>query len=223
MVVSSKHAPLKKVVPSGTIMKSALRLLTVLCYFLPFTFFVVTCNGLELNTAYNKREAKKNKEAAMRSEKMDTTMVDTFRIPAAQSTDTSGSAAFASTVSDSLQQESAPKTAGEFWQGVLLKVIAPTKTSLSAVGTIFYYKNLTGQILIAISLLLSILLALRIPRNKAFTHYVLWADLFCLIAFMADSFVSGVGVRWGAWILLTLLLLQAAMYLRERRTASAEQ
>ena len=42
-------------------MKFTLRLVTVICYFLPFTFFLTTCNnGLELRFSYNQAEADKN-------------------------------------------------------------------------------------------------------------------------------------------------------------------
>ncbi|MDP9042309.1 MAG: hypothetical protein M3N30_10030, partial [Bacteroidota bacterium] len=43
-------------------MKLTLRLVTVLCYLLPFTFFWTTCTGvLDLRFAYNQTEANKNK------------------------------------------------------------------------------------------------------------------------------------------------------------------
>jgi hypothetical protein len=41
-------------------MKLTLRLLTTICYFLPFTFFLTTCNNLEIKFSYNQAEADKN-------------------------------------------------------------------------------------------------------------------------------------------------------------------
>jgi hypothetical protein len=200
-------------------MKSTLRLLTLLCYFLPFTFFVVTCNGLELRMAYNKQEAKENEAAAMQAEVVDTTAANTTQTNIAGLVDSSKAVTFATNIGDSTQHEPAPNNKGELWQEVLSKILAPTETSLSAVGSIFYYKNLTGQVLVAISFLLSLMLTLRIPRNKAFTHYALVVNILCLIGFVIDSVVSDVSLRWGVWLLFALLSLQLGIESYDRRKA----
>ena len=46
-------------------MKFLLRIITIICYFAPFTFFLVTCNGaFEMRFSYNKLEADSNEQEA---------------------------------------------------------------------------------------------------------------------------------------------------------------
>jgi hypothetical protein len=191
-------------------MKFSVRLLTIICYFLPFIFFLATCNGLELKIAYNKQEADKN---ILQADSLSTAVaVDSTQIGSASFSDTTS----ATVPADSIPAEVLSKdTAGDaskesFIHRIAIKAIRPTDSSLSAIGSIYYYKNLTGKIVIALSLLISLILLLvyNYLRSQKVKQYLLLVNILCVAVFIADSFISDVTLLWGSWTLLFLLLIQ---------------
>jgi hypothetical protein len=185
-------------------MKLSLRLLTILCYFLPFTFFFTTCgNGIELRIAYNKAEADKNILLEKESTKAatETVLVDTTKL------DTAMKKAWEETMKDTVNT---PSDTLQSSPDFVVKILRPTDTSLSGIGSIFYFKNLTGKIAIAISLLISLVLlvAFKFLQSQRAKLYLLFTAVVCLAIFMTDSFISSVTLLWGSWTLLILLLLQ---------------
>ncbi len=117
--------------------------------------------------------------------------------------------------SDTLQKPS------DYGDEILRKIVMPTDTSLSGIGSVLYFKNLTGQIAIAISLLISLILfvAFKVLKSKKVKLYLLLTAILCLAIFIIDSFVSNVTLLWGCWTLLILLLLQLIVEFYEKTKA----
>lgn len=200
-------------------MKLTLRFFTIVCYFLPFTFFLATCNsGFELRFVYNQAEADKN----ILFEKESPTVVSETAENARQvSIDTSsvnmtnqntlGDTTKAS--SDTLQQSK------DYSNKILRKIIMPTDTSLSGIGSVLYFKNLTGQIAIAISLLISLVLLVAFIKSQKTKLRLLLIAVLCLTIFIIDSFISNVTLLWGCWASLTLLLFQVILEFNHKTNA----
>jgi len=204
-------------------MKPTLRLLTILCYFLPFTFFMTTCNKFELYEAYNKKDAEKNILRAQQADQPgnDTTTADTTQKSGAPKIDTAHTEITATTDSaDTLKNnETATTNKDSFWEKVEMVIIMPTSSSLSGIGSIMFYKNISGIIFIGLSFLLSLLLLFpwKFLKRKNARWYFLLADFICVLAFITDSFISEVTVLFGSWILLVLIAIQLAIAEREGR------
>ena len=203
-------------------MKLTLRLVTVICYFLPFTFFLTTCNnGLELRFSYNQAEADKNILLEKKSSEValadtaqydQTILVDTTKAKVAKQTISTGTI---KTSYGTLQKST------DYGDKILRKVVMPTNTSLSGVGSILYFKNLTGQIAIAISILISLILfvAFKFLKSQKAKLYLLLTSTLCLTIFIVDSFISSVTLLWGSWTLFLLLMLQLIIEYNDRRKA----
>lgn len=187
-------------------MKFTLRFATLICYFLPFTFFMTTCNnGFELRFSYNQAEADKN---ILQEKGSSIAVADTTK------TDTVAQIALKDTIK--ITSDTLPKSP-YYGDKILKKIIMPTDTSLSGIGSVFYFKNLTGQIVIAISLLISIILliAFKFLKSKRTKRFLLLTSLLCITIFIIDSLISSVTLLWGSWTLLALLLLQVILELNE--------
>ena len=203
-------------------MKFTLRFVTVICYFLPFTFFLATYNNeLELRFSYNQAEADKNILLEKESSEVvtDTAQYDQKVFNDPTKTDTIAQNVLNHTQkisSDTLQKSS------NYGDRVLRKIVMPTDTSLSGIGCVLYFTNLMGQIAIAISLLISLVLfvAFRVLNYQRTKLYLLLIAVLCLTIFIIDSFVSRVTLLWGSWTLLVLLLLQLIHEFNDMRKAN---
>jgi len=205
-------------------MKLTLRILTVLCYCLPFTFFVRTCVGPEMELAYNQRQLAVNREAAISFEERKR-LQDSI---AALSPDTLAPMQAQVVAADSLQKDSSSRTAvstasgkGDKTNSTLTNAVwtmyrlwewvkMPTDSSLSGIGTIFNYKNLAGKLLVGFSFLISLVLLInpkRIRIKKRQTVLYM-ANIALLITYLVVSLFSSVSLRWGFWLLLILLFVQ---------------
>ena len=202
-------------------MKLILRLVTVVCYFLPFTFFLTTCNnGLELRFSYNQAEADKNILIEKESSKA---VADTAQYDQQISTDTINTDTITHNLlldTSKISSDTLPKSS-DYLDRILRKIVMPTDTSLSGIGSIFYFKNLTGQIAIAISLLISLILfvAFKVLKSQKTKQYLLLTAVFCFTIFIIDSFVSSVTLLWGSWTLFILLLLQFILEFNDKTKA----
>jgi hypothetical protein len=200
-------------------MKFTLRLVTLICYFLPFTFFLTTCNnGLELRISYNQAEADKN--LLLEKESVKVAVADTAQYDQSISVD----AAKTDTVTQTLLTDTV-KTSTDTLQKlivygdrILRMILFPTDTSLSGIGSILYFKNLIGQIAISICLLISLILfvAFKFLKSKKEKLYLLLIAVLCLTIFIVDSFISSVTLLWGSWILLVLLVLQLIIEYKDK-------
>lgn len=207
-------------------MKTILRILTLVCYFLPFTFFVKTCVGPEMKLAYNKNEVVINKEAAITYEKQKHIQDS---IVAQHMSDTSQDHLSQAPVKDTLKTYTAQKSASSnvppekqskfksklnnfAWSlySVWERVKMPTDNSLSGIGTIFSYKNIFGKILVGLSFIISLLLLfntkyIKTGRRKTL---LLASNISLLIIFLVVSLLSSVSLLWGFWLLLILEFIQ---------------
>ena len=189
-------------------MKLLIRTFTVICYFLPFTFFLTTCNnGIELRFSYNQIEADINKKLEKEDNNVSSTSAaidrnqtnnDTLKIDTAKqniSTDTI---------------EKHINKSPKLIDSIYMKIMRPTNSSLSGIGSILLHKNTFGKITISIALFCSLILliAFKFIKSKRGIKYLLLLSLLSLILFIIESFLSSVTVLWGCWTLLCLLITQ---------------
>lgn len=203
-------------------MNFTLRLVTIICYFLPFTFFLMTCNnGFELRVSYNQADADKNillEKESFQVATADTTEYDQSISVDTAKTDTVTQTLLTDTVktsTDTLQKSS------DYGDKIVRMILFPTDTSLSGIGSILYFKNLTGQIAISVCLLISLILfvAFKFLKSKKTKLYLLLIAVLCLTIFIVDSYISSVTLLWGIWILLVLLVLQLIIEYNAKRKA----
>jgi hypothetical protein len=176
---------------------------------------LVTCNnGIELNFAYNQTEADKNilfqKESSANS-------VDTIQNGHLTLNDTIKTGSIAPKDTATISSDTTLKST-DFSDKVFKKIIMSTDTSLSGIGSIFYFKNMTGKIAIAISLLISLILFATFKFLKSYKKkiYLLSVAALSLAIFIVDSFISNVTLLWGIWTLLGLILLQVILEFKTR-------
>lgn len=184
---------------------TALRILTLACYFLPFIFFFSTCvDGISKN-AYNKADAIANEREKIEFEKKDLLDKATDLINDHVSV-TDSSAQLSSETMKLLER------AGDDWY------IQPTFTSLSAPGVAFQFPNALGQILVALSFLLSFLtwILWRWLKTKAGIYFI-GANAFLVLVFIVICLLENITVLYGAWGLLGLLGVQLLTELQKRQ------
>ena len=133
-------------------MKLTLRLISIICYFFPFTFFLATCNGLvNIGIAYNQTEANRNILLEKESIKLvtDSTHLDQQILAETTKADTVNQ----NNLTDSLIKTSNifARPSSDYFDMIMKKILFPTDTSLSGIGSILYFKNLVGQIAIALT------------------------------------------------------------------------
>ena len=112
---------------SSRMIKLSLRLLTIFCYFLPFTFFLIQCkNPLDCTFSYNQSEADSNLKESQPIEINSDSTLD---------------------VSDrSIVRESSPDSTSALVESsnvlfeISRRIIMPTSKSLSGIGAIFISK-----------------------------------------------------------------------------------
>lgn len=207
-------------------MKTFLRILTVLCYCLPFTFFVRTCIGPEMKPAYNKNEVEINKQAARSYEKQKhlqdsiaaLSVTDSLqpRLSKASVQDTVHANAPVKTTPSQVAPEKQSKfksTLNNTWWTIYSlweRIKMPTDTSLSGIGTIFNYKNVFGKILIGLSFILSLLLLFNVKFTRLHKREVilLASNILLLVIFLIVSLLTSVSLLWGFWLLLIVLFTQ---------------
>jgi hypothetical protein len=186
-----------------SLLKTLLRFLTVLSYFLPFSFFLITCNNGDAKIAYNQAEA--DKIAAEQS-------VSQQAIPQKDSTIEKDSllAGLADDYAKDTTHKVDVKREPLFSERLEKFVVAPTDSSLSGLGSALYYKNIAGRIFIAISILLSLLywLFYKWLLRKSWVIWVLVLNLFSVLAFIITCFLSEVTPLYGIWVLFVFLLIQ---------------
>lgn len=191
------------------LIKFTLRLVTTLCYFLPFTFFFVTCQGLSIEFAYNEKEAERNillaqafreeSELGTLETQPDTTIALTKNKTPEATSDTGATMSMLEA----------------FRNKVVHQAIRPTNRSLSGISAILLFKTMTGKILLATSflLLLTSLLAYKFFKGRSVDLYFLLVNSVLLTVFMIHSFGMEVSLLWGFWMTLFLLFVQCALSL----------
>ena len=187
-----------------SLFKPLLRFFTVICYFLPFSFFLITCNNGEATIAYNQAEADKIK-AEQAANQLAVTTKDS------------------SIEKDSLLAGLADDYAKDTTHKVVVKkeplfserlekfVVAPTDSSLSGFGSALYFKNRTGRIFVAISIFLSIFywLFYKWLLRKNWALWLLFTNLLSMAAFIVTCYLSAVTPLYGAYFLFVLLIIHS--------------
>lgn len=186
---------------------TALRMLTLACYFLPFVFFFSTCvDGVSKN-AYNKADAIKNETEKQALEKKDLLQRATNLI--------SENVALSDS---SLQLSSETLTIierlGDDWY------LTPTFTSLSALGACMQFPNRGGQVVILISFFLSLstFVFWRYVKKKVGIYFI-GINLFSVLVFVVMCFLENVTVLYGTWVLVFILFVQLLTEMQKRYSA----
>ena len=129
-----------------------IRLLTLLSYFLPFVFFLSTCTSeLTSKAAYNKEEAILNEREKIEKQSSDLNLlldknnIDDLKLELRSKINSNYS------TSDNISNLNLE---------MQYRLIMPTDYSVSAIGSIWFHKNIVGKISIALSLTLSLIILL---------------------------------------------------------------
>lgn len=188
-----------------------IRLLTVLSYLLPFIFFVSTCTSpVNSEEAFNKTDAILNEQEKIsdRLSSFDTLFnkIDSNNI-SYMLTEVRERVNYFYSTSDNITHLNLDKQ---------YRLLMPTDYSLSAIGTIWLHKNITGRTVITISFVLSLIILFfyRVLDKRKIAVQIISANILVLIVFIADNLLSNVTMLYGTWTLLFLLLIQL---LTERR------
>lgn len=182
--------------------KLFLRIITVISYFLPFTFFLITCNGSDTKIAYNTTEAAKNEW--LKKQISETPVVEDSSILK----DSLLSELANDQIKDTAHKIASQKREPLFSERLEKFVIAPTDSSLSGVGSSVYFKNVVGRIFITCSIFLSLITLIfwRWLKKKSFNLIIQVINICFVAAFVITCFVSEVDILFGTWLLMILLL-----------------
>lgn len=194
-----------------------IRLLTLFSYFLPFVFFLSTCTSeMTSSEAFNKADAISNEK-----EKID------YRL---SSFDTLFNKIDSNNVNYMLTEArarvkhfySTSDNISHLNLDIQYRLIMPTDYSLSAIGSIWFHKNIFGKTAISISLALSLILLIfyRVLDKRKIAFQTISANIIVLIVFIADNVLSNVTTLYGTWTLLFLLLIQLTTERRKLKTAN---
>ncbi len=185
-----------------------LRILSVLSYFLPFTFYLATCaSDPGRSEAYNKEDAIRN-EKRENQKKLDDinasiNQIDTIKaannVPIIrQLTEKVNRYYYRTDNIVNLDED------------IGTEIYLPTRYSASAIGLIIIGKSLLGVITVVISIFLSLitLILWRVFTKRRIGIYVISANILTISIFIIDCYFSKITILYGAWVLLSLLFAQ---------------
>jgi hypothetical protein len=186
------------------VFKSLLRFFTVICYFLPFSFFLITCNNGEATIAYNQAEADKIIAEQAANQLAVTTKDSTIEKDSLL-------AGLADDYAKDTTHKVEVKKEPLFSERLEKFVVAPTDNSLSGFGSALYFKNIAGRIFVALSIFLSILFWLfyKWLLRKSWAIWLLFANLLSMAAFIVTCYLSAVTPLYGAFVLFVLLIVHS--------------
>lgn len=190
------------------------RLITVLCYFLPFVFFYSGCNGLSLETVYNRKDVFNivtNSNETIIAVSQDTLHNKTPELIS------DSIKHLPETAKDSLISEALKGNAEK--KDFLARILFPANHSLSAIGVLFIYKTTFGRITIGISIGISLFLLLGIKlvkRKEKLQQWLSAVNVVCVIWFIVEGYINKVDILWGAWglfcgVFISLLTQKASV------------
>jgi hypothetical protein len=183
----------------------SIRLLTLFSYFLPFVFFLSTCTSeMTSKVAFNKADAISNEHEKIANRlsdldlllnKIDSNDVTEMTSELRAKINTSYS------TSDNITNLN---------QDIQYRLLMPTNYSLSAIGSIWFHKNIIGKTAISISLALSLIILIfyRVLHKRKIAFQTISTNIIMLIIFITDNLLSNVTSLYGTWTLLFLLLIQ---------------
>jgi hypothetical protein len=192
-------------------MKLFLRIITLFCYFLPFTYLLSTCNRGPWEVTYNKQEGERiladttqaRLEDSIENSRIDSpmvVMVDTLRDSNNNFT----------VVRDTLKPKQKRASNGSSDDKILGRFFLPTRTSASALGFFLFPENDVSRTLLGLTMIITLasLIVFIVTKRRKITLALLWANLLSLIAFIASCFVLNISLLFGAWVVLILLMIQ---------------
>jgi hypothetical protein len=185
---------------------SAIRFLTLACYFLPFVFYFSTCVDGVTKSAFNKSDAIANEKEKVRVEKKNIIQAATAEV-LDHLTFKDESAAFTSETMHILEN------LGDSWY------LYPTFTSISAIGAALILENPFAQIVISLSAVLSLITFLfwRLIDRKKIGLYFIGTNLFLLVVFAITCLFIKATLLYGAYALMFLLLIQIITEVQKRK------
>ena len=194
-----------------------IRLLTLLSYFLPFVFFLSTCTSeITSKDAYNKLDAILNEQEKIANQLSDINLI-LNKIDSNNTTDITSELRAKINATYSISDN-----ISHLNLDIQYRLIMPTDYSLSAIGSIWFHKNIIGKTSIALSLFISLIILLfyKYLDKRKIALQIISINIIVLIIFIADNIISNVTTLYGAWTLLFLLLIQLVTARRKVQTAN---
>lgn len=191
-------------------MRFSLRFATTLCYFLPFTFFLATCGEMGPDFSYNKKEAaKKILISNQNARTIMTGNIDTNAVPVSSPIIIDEAHMNVDSIINDYNA-GLEKKDKKFSDRVFITIMTPVKSSVSAIGGLMFYKNTAGKIFISVSMLMSLVLLLGFKwiKLKKVIGYILLINIIAVSVFICICYFSDVGLLYGAWVLLFILIAQ---------------
>jgi len=104
----------------------------------------------------------------------------------------------------------------------LRRIIMPSDISPSGIGSILYFKNITGRTLIGTGFLISLFLLIfgKFIKRREISKYLLLTNILCLVILIVDSLIAKVSLLFGAWTIFALLIFQIILDANDRKKAS---
>jgi hypothetical protein len=194
-----------------------IRLLTVLSYLLPFVFFLSTCTSqLTSKDAYNKADAILNEQEKIEKQLSDLDLL-------LKKIDSNNIKDMASELRAKIKSSySSSDNITHLNLEPQYRLLMPTDHSLSAIGSIWFHKNILGKTAISLSLALSLIIMIfyQVLGKRKIAFQTISANIIALIIFIADNLLSNVTTLYGTWTLLFLLLIQLATERQKLRAAN---
>lgn len=188
----------------------AIRLLTVLVYFLPFTFFMANCSGLDIEMAYNKKDAieLEKREIIREMENVD----HHLRLVDSSATAINNAHTYIQEELESKLQKAWLKEAD--WQD---KLIWPAPYSLSGIGVLYYHKTKGMGVAMWMSVILSLVTFLfwRFIARWMIAVLFVGINFIVVLIYMISCLRQNVSLEYGFWLLFFLLLIQLWVEMRQ--------
>ena len=203
-------------------LNTILRVLTFFCFFAPF----VTCNNIVTrNYSFPALKDSLKTDSAAKTIQQDSSVTQAATVIAKDSvqkdsTQLSQQKASADTLT---KQHNRLIYKQSIWEKIWEKANCPTDNSFSGFGLIFWFSNITGEIAVALSFLLSLLLLFnwKFLRKKNWRLYFLVASWLCTIVLIITIFtVTKSETIWGIWTLLGLQTCQLILLYFEQKKPS---
>jgi hypothetical protein len=198
-----------------------LRILTLASYFLPFVFFLHTCDdGIFFKDAFNTDDAIQNETEKLEWKKENFKSKFTTENFKATKTD--------SLINDCADTYISSDNINNLSPDFYDKLIRPTPYSISGIGIILLYidilidKNALSIITIGISLILSFITFVFwfFIRKKKLGIYVISLNILSVLTFQVVCLVSHVEMLYGLWVLLFLLTMQLLTEIQSRKNTT---
>ena len=195
-----------------------LRLLTLACYFLPFVFFLNTCDGGKIDKdAFNTNDALQNEAEKLKLQKEEFKSnfpKNDFEVAKTDSLIND----YADTY---IYSDNITNLKANFSE----KIICPTPYSISGIGTILLYKNTLGKAMVSMSLFLTFITFVFwfFIRKKKLGIYVVGLNLLSVLIFQVICLASQVEMLYGLWVLLFLLSMQLLTEIQSRKNVIVNQ